>query len=87
MYVILVYDINVKRVVRALKACRLYLNWVQNSVFEGEISKAKLQALRLRLKKIIKEKEDSILIYQFRNEGALKKDVLGVEKNAAESFI
>ena len=42
MYVILIYDVNVKRVGKMLKLCRQYLCWIQNSVFEGEISEAKL---------------------------------------------
>jgi len=87
MYIILVYDVNQKRVTRALKACRAYLNWVQNSVFEGDLTQAKLQALKLRLKKIMNEKEDSVLIYRFRGQSAMKKEVLGIEKNAADSFL
>ena len=43
MYVILIYDVNVKRVGKMLKLCRQYLCWIQNSVFEEEISEAKLQ--------------------------------------------
>jgi CRISPR-associated protein Cas2 len=45
MYVILVYDVNEKRVAKMLKLCRRYLNWIQNSVFEGEISEVKLKEL------------------------------------------
>jgi CRISPR-associated endonuclease Cas2 len=45
MYVILVYDFGEKRVNKMLKLCRKYLNWIQNSVFEGEISEAKLKEL------------------------------------------
>ena len=35
MFVILVYDMNEKRVGRALKICRKYLNWVQNSFLKA----------------------------------------------------
>ena len=38
MFIIVVYDICEDRVVRILKICRKYLNWVQNC-FEGEITK------------------------------------------------
>jgi CRISPR-associated endonuclease Cas2 len=41
MFLILVYDVNEKRVNKVLKTCRKYLHWVQNSVLEGEISEAK----------------------------------------------
>ena len=45
MYIILVYDIGEKRVGKMLKLCRQYLSWIQNSVFEGEITEVKLKAL------------------------------------------
>ena len=35
MFVIMVYDVNQKRVAKVLKIARKYLNWVQNSVFGG----------------------------------------------------
>lgn len=87
MYVLLVYDINEKRVAKALKLCRLYLTWVQNSVFEGEITKSKLKELKLRLKRMMKEKEDSVMIYQFREQAAFKKEIIGQEKNSLDAFL
>ena len=41
MYVILIYDIGVKRVSRIQKICKNYLFPVQKSVFEGNITEAK----------------------------------------------
>lgn len=38
MYVILTYDVKVKRNPKVLKLCRKYLTHVQKSVFEGFIS-------------------------------------------------
>lgn len=87
MYVILVYDINEKRVGRALKVCRQYLNWVQNSVFEGETTPAKLKELKLRLKKVMNEKEDSVLIYAFAEQRLMDKQVMGQERNPTDSFL
>ncbi len=87
MYVILVYDINVERVTRTLKLCRQYLTWVQNSVFEGEITEGKLQELKLRLKRIINEDEDSVLIYRLRNKKLIKKEIIGQEKNPVDQFL
>ena len=87
MYVILVYDINVKRVNKVLKLCRGYLHWVQNSVFEGEILEGKLKELLQRLKTIIKNEEDSILLYKFSHEGAFDKQVLGQERSPVDTFI
>ncbi len=87
MYVILVYDIGEERVTRALKTCRLYLTWVQNSVFEGDISEAKLKQLKLRLKRLMEEEQDSVLIYRFRDARFFDKEVLGQEKNAPDTFL
>ena len=61
MYVILVYDCGEKRVGKMLKLCRKYLNWIQNSVFEGEITEVKLKELTLKAEKIMNSDEDSLM--------------------------
>lgn len=86
MRVILVYDVNEKRVSKVLKTCRKYLYWVQNSVFEGEISEAKLEKLKTELKRIINRDEDSIIIYTFRSEWYSKREVIGIQKGGEEMF-
>jgi len=63
MYVILVYDCGEKRVGKMLKLCRKYLNWIQNSVFEGEISEVKLKELTLKAEMIMELEEDSLIIF------------------------
>jgi CRISPR-associated protein Cas2 len=87
MYVILVYDIGERRVAKMLKLCRKYLNWIQNSVFEGEITEVKLKELLSVAKKIMKEEEDSIIIFKSRDEKWLEKEILGKEKNSLENII
>ena len=51
MYVILVYDVDQKRTSKMLKLCRRYLSWIQNSVFEGQISEVQLKQLALEAKR------------------------------------
>ena len=80
MYVILVYDINVKRVAKMLKLCRKYLNWIQNSVFEGEITEVKLKELKIEAENIMDD-EDSLIIFKSREEKWLDKEVIGEDKN------
>ena len=87
MYVILVYDIGEKRVGKMLKLCRQYLNWIQNSVFEGEITEVKLKELKLRAKNIMDMDYDSIIIVRSRQEKWLEKEVVGKEKNELDNFI
>ena len=53
MFVIVVYDVGERRVNKVLKRCRKYLNWVQNSVLEGDISESNLKKLKMELERII----------------------------------
>lgn len=87
MYVILVYDINEDRVVRACKICRRYLNWVQNSVFEGELTESKLARLKSELSKLINRECDSVLIYRLRDQKLAAKEVLGVERSPTDNIL
>ena len=87
MYVIIVYDVNVNRVNRIKKFLRRYLYWVQNSVFEGEISEADLEEVKMGLKEIIDKDEDMVVIYRFRSEKAVKKEVMGFDKSKADEII
>ena len=70
-----------KRVGKMLKLCRRYLNWIQNSVFEGELSEVKLKELIYEAKLIMKIEYDSIIIFSSRQEKWLDKQVIGNEKN------
>ena len=87
MYIILVYDIGVKRVGKMLKLCRQYLHWIQNSVFEGEISPVKLKELLSKANKIMDEEHDSLIIFKSRQEKWLEKEVVGKEKNELDTFL
>ncbi len=87
MYVILVYDIEQKRVGKACKFLRKHLVWVQNSVFEGELTAAQLKEVKMGLKKIIKQDKDSVIIYKLRTKAAMTLETMGVEKNPTDTFI
>jgi len=87
MQVILVYDINEKRVAKVLKTCRKYLYWVQNSVFEGEITEAKLEKLKSELRKIIDETEDSVILYTFQTAWYSRREIIGVKKGGEELIV
>lgn len=87
MYVILVYDCGEKRVGKMLKLCRRYLNWIQNSVFEGEISEVKLKELKYEAQQIMNEEEDSIIIFNSRQEAWMEKEVIGKERSEVDNFL
>lgn len=87
MYYIAVYDVGEKRVAKMLKLLRQYLNWIQNSVFEGELTPAQMEQMKMRAKKIMKKEEDSLIIFCARSEKYLQKETLGVDKSHLTSNI
>lgn len=87
MYVILVYDVGEKRVGKMLKLCRRYLHWIQNSVFEGEITEVKLKELLSQARIIMETAEDSVLVFKSHDEKWLEKEVVGQEKNTLDNFL
>jgi CRISPR-associated protein Cas2 len=87
MYVILVYDMKQQRVGRMLKLCRRYLHWIQNSVFEGEISEVKLAELLAKARTILNEDEDSIILFKSRAQQWLGKQILGRERSSLDNIL
>ncbi len=87
MYVLLVYDIKERRVSKMLKLCRQYLNWIQNSVFEGEISEVKLKELLLKAEAFLDLNEDSVIVFKSRTQEWLQKQVLGQERKRLDTFL
>lgn len=82
MYIILVYDIVMdkqgSKVSRhVFKICKKYLTHVQNSVFEGELTKAQLARLRSELNRWIRKDVDSVIIFKNRNKNWLDKEFIG----------
>ncbi len=87
MYVIIVYDIKVERVNKVKSFLRQHLFWIQNSVFEGEVTKSQLQEIKTRLKEIINEDEDSIIIFNTRTEELITREIIGIEKSKIDQIL
>lgn len=87
MYVIAVYDVGEKRVAKMLKLCRRYLNWIQNSVFEGEITEVKLQELKYNASLIMEKETDSLIVFKARQEKWLDKEIVGNERQNIDTFL
>jgi CRISPR-associated protein Cas2 len=87
MYIILVYDVGEKRVGKMLKLCRRYLNWIQNSVFEGEITEVKLKELQIAARRIMDLQEDSLIIFKSRDQRWLDKEIIGKERMSTDQFL
>ena len=82
MYVVLVYDVSqeengARRWSRIFKICKKYLTQIQNSVFEGELSKAQLAQLQKELNEYINKELDSVIIFKSRQEKWLDKEFWG----------
>ncbi len=87
LFAIIVYDVGEKRVARVLKTCRKYLNWVQNSVLEGEITETNLKKLKAELNKIIEDDEDSVIFYTWRTQKYSDREIMGLEKGRQSLII
>ena len=87
MYVLIVYDVSVERGTKIHKKLKQYLHWRQNSVFEGELTEAKIEKLKAELERLIVVEEDSILFYLARDEKWLKRETLGKVLNTTDNLI
>ena len=70
-----------------LKLCRKYLNWIQNSVFEGEISEVKLKELTISAKSIMDIAEDSLIIFSNHTGYYMEKKIVGKERMKLDNFL
>lgn len=87
MYYIAVYDVNVDRVGKMLKLFRRYLTWVQNSVFEGELTDAQFAKLKTEAEALMEPSEDSIIFWTLRDERYLERETLGDEPGETGRFL
>jgi len=81
MYLLVVYDVDTRRVNKVNKFLKMFLHWRQNSVFEGEVSRSQFNVIKNELKKLINEKTDSVLIYKFPNKKYISLHIIGQDKN------
>ena len=84
MYIVLVYDVSQEE--NGARRWSKYLTHIQNSVFEGELSKGQLAQLQKELKEYIDKELDSVIIFKSRQEKWLDKEFWG-RKDDLTSFI
>lgn len=56
-------------------------------MFEGELTQADLEEVKMGLREIINEEEDMVVIYRLRSADAMKREVLGMEKSSMDEVI
>jgi len=86
MYTIVVYDVEVEKNRNVLKFLRTRLSWIQNSVFEGELTESEMREVEKRLSKMTSE-QDSVVIYKMSSEKYVDKSVIGQEKGSSDRII
>lgn len=79
-YILVVYDINEKRVNKIHRILKKYLLWEQNSTFEGYITKGNTKKLLGELTRKMDLNEDSVVVYFFNSKETFRKIVDGKDK-------
>ena len=77
MFVILTYDVKIKRQSKIRKICKKFLFHVQKSVFEGYLTEAQLKMLENELETVVDPDEDSLCVYKVPYYRNIVKDELG----------
>ena len=84
---VIVYDIAIDRIDKVRQYLRQYLTWIQNSAFEGELTKGQLERIKSKLGKLINQDEDSVIIFTASSRKWVRKEVLGVEKAEVSTIL
>lgn len=86
-YYIGVYDVDEERVSKMLKVFREYMTWIQNSVFEGELTEGQHKELCERAREVMDQEEDSVIFFKAATEKYLDRQVLGVDPGEPDRFL
>jgi CRISPR-associated protein Cas2 len=87
LHVIIAYDIAVERLPKVYQLMKQYLNWIQNSAFEGDLSPGQLEELRIKVHKVIDRSSDCIVVFSMDNPKWLDRTVWGREKGSIGAVI
>ena len=88
MFIVVSYDISSERSrSRARIICGKYLQHIQKSVFEGEISEKKLCVLKEKLKAVVDPEADSAVICRFDLPGVPQRERIGRIRADEDEFI
>jgi CRISPR-associated protein Cas2 len=87
MYVLIVYDVEVSRVTKIHTFLKRYLHWVQNSVFEGELTTPQIERVKAGLRRIMDEEVDSVLVYASRERRWLTRESIGHERGETSNLL
>lgn len=72
---------------KVFKICKKYLTHIQNSVFEGNLSKPNSLALKKELDAYVRKDKDSVILFHTREERWMKKEFLGIVDDKTSNFL
>ncbi len=84
---IIVYDVGEERVNKVRIYLKQYLNWVQNSVLEGELTEPEYLKIMNGLKDVIDESLDNVICYKSKDRKYLAIDEIGIKKAEITTII
>lgn len=87
MYFVAAYDVDERRVGKMLKIFRKYLTWVQNSVFEGELTEAQYEALKTEAKDLMDPGHDSVIFWNVRAQQYCDRETLGQKRGTTSRLL
>jgi CRISPR-associated protein Cas2 len=85
-YVVVVYDVEADRTRYPRKLLRQYLTHVQNSVFEGHITKGDLEDVSAAIEDTVQE-DESAIIYRMSSESYVDRTVVGEDPAEDSRFL
>jgi CRISPR-associated protein Cas2 len=86
-FYIAMYDMHKTRVAKMHKLLSRYMFWLQNSVFEGELTEKQYKLLMDEALKIMNTKEDSLVFFKVRSALHTERIIYGVAKPEFSNII
>jgi len=87
LHVIIAYDIGIERLHKVYVIIKQYLNWIQNSAFEGDLTIGQLEELRAKVMDVIDEQYDSIVVFIISNPDWIERKIWGKQLGNTDSII
>ncbi len=61
--------------------------WIQNSVFEGDLTEKEFEKIKNEIKNIIDPETDSVIFYILKSDKFLVKENLGLNRNEISTIL
>lgn len=86
MFLLVVYDTERKNCIKLHKVLKRYLNWNQNSVFEGTVTAAQYEKI-IALLETQRVAESHITLYRVESENIVRREEIGESKGNTSNIL